>query len=148
MAATGTYLRLDELPDLLRSYGVLPEHQPRVSEKAARSLLAAFDRHDDPRSPYVDATGHSRAAGADTHPGGEEWHHYWTKDPEGLGKWATLKEGRWTALYEHLVKHMAPAKARRVASAWFKEVIGYASGSDRNRVASGKPPRGKVIGPG
>lgn len=91
---------------------------------------------------------HTRAAGADTHPGGEALHRYWTKDPEGLAKWATLPKGRWTALYTHLKKHMTASKAKRVASAWFIEVMGYAAGSDKNRVASGKPPRGKRVGPG
>lgn len=111
-----------------------------------RSALAASDRNRDPSER--DIARWARAAGADTHPGGEELHRFWTKDPEGLAQWATLKSGRWTALYEQLVKHMSPAKARRVASAWFVEVIGYSAGSDQNLVASGKPPRGKVIGPG
>lgn len=49
--------------------------------------------------------------------------HYWTKDPEGLAKWATHAHP-WTALYHHLVKHMPPAMAKRVTSQWFKDVFG------------------------
>lgn len=113
---------------------------------SVRSLLAAFDRGGDPSAEDIAVW--ARAAGADTHPGGEELHRFWTKTPEGLAQWATLPEGRWTALFNHLKKHMPDEKARRVASAWFAEVIGYAPGSDKNRVASGKPPRGKKIGPG
>lgn len=123
-----------------------PHGQRPVTAAAARALLSAFDRATEPS--HQDIAGWARGAGADTHPGGEELHHFWTKDPEGLAKWATLKSGRWTALFNHLKKHMSAAKARRVASAWFLEVIGYAAGSDKNRVASGKPPRGKVIGSG
>jgi hypothetical protein len=48
---------------------------------------------------------------------------FWTKDPEGLARWAT-RSHPWTALYRQLVKHMPPARARRVASAWFREVFG------------------------
>lgn len=48
---------------------------------------------------------------------------FWTKDPEGLARWAT-RPHPWTALYRQLVKHMPPAPARRVASAWFHEVFG------------------------
>lgn len=118
-----------------------------VAASQARALLSAFTRHPSD-AMREEIAGWVRAAGADTHPGGEELHHYWTKDPEGLAKWATLKEGRWTALYEHLKHHMPDWKAKKTASAWFLEVIGYAAGSDQNRVASGKPPRGEKIGPG
>lgn len=122
-----------------------PGSEQAVAANAARVLLSAFERTGEPS--HADIARYARAAGADTHPGGEELHHYWTKG-EGLAKWATLPEGRWTALYNHLKEHMSPAKARRVASAWFVEVVGYAAGSDKNLVHSGKPPRGRVIGPG
>ncbi|HTI19967.1 MAG TPA: hypothetical protein VL652_03190, partial [Kutzneria sp.] len=73
-------------------------------------------------------------------------HHYWTKGP-GLAKWVESPTP-WTTLYHHLLKYMAPGKAKRVTSAWFTEVMGFSSGSDLNRVTHGKPPRGKVVGPG
>lgn len=114
----------------------------------ARMLLSAFDCVGDREPSFEDIVRYARAAGADTHPGGEQLHLYWTKDPEGLAKWADLPEGRWTALYNHLKHHMNPEMAKRVASAWFIEVFGYAAGSDINRVVSGKPPRGEKIGPG
>lgn len=94
------------------------------------------------------ALGWTRAAGHDTDVGDNNLKHFWTKDPKGLSQWATLPEGRWTALYGHLVKHMPPEKAKRIASAWFKEVIGYSPGSDLNLVHAGKPPRGDRVGPG
>ncbi len=115
-----------------------------ASQREADAILADLD------TVLTRAYGETltRAAGHDTHPGDNNLKHYWTKDPEGLAKWATLPEGRWTALYGHLVKHMPPEKAKRIASAWFKEVIGYAPGSDLNLVHAGKPPRGDRIGPG
>lgn len=74
-------------------------------------------------------------------------HRYWTKDPRGLRKWA--KSARpWTALVAHLTPKVGLAKAKVYASRWFIEVFGYAAGSDKNRVAHGKPPRGKKVGPG
>ncbi len=57
---------------------------------------------------------------------------YWTKDPEGLAKWAN-KPHPWTSLYRHLKKHMPDEMARRVASEWFHEVKGYWPGDRRNR---------------
>lgn len=109
---------------------------------------------------YVDVDGdpsalddfHAQAAellaGADSSSSASEaadrnhWKQYWVYG-EGRAKWST-----WTELYEHLVKHMDPLRAKLAASAWFKERFGYASGSDKNRVAHGKPPRGNRIGPG
>lgn len=77
----------------------------------------------------------------------ERLHHYWTRDPEGLAKWADHPHP-WTALYRHLRKHVGSERAKRMASEWFHERFGYWPGSDLNRVAHGKPPRGKRIGPG
>lgn len=79
-------------------------------------------------------------------PDRERLHHYWTRG-EGLKRWST-KPHPWTTLYRHLVKYVGPARAKRMASEWFHEVFGYWSGSDIHRVRSGKPPRGKRIGPG
>ncbi|WP_134324701.1 hypothetical protein [Cumulibacter soli] len=78
----------------------------------------------------------------DTHPGGEQLHRYWVIG-KGRAKWNT-----WTELYRHLLKYLPPEKARRTASKWFIERFGFAAGSDVNRVRQGKPPRGKVVGPG
>lgn len=68
---------------------------------------------------------------------------YWTVG-EGRAKWST-----WTELFEHLRKHITPEeKAKAVAAAWYHLATGIWPGSDANRVAHGKPPRGKVIGKG
>lgn len=71
----------------------------------------------------------------------------WTKDPRGLAKWASA-EDPWTQLYHHLLKFLNPEEAKRTAANWFHDVFGFYPGSDKNRVMHGKPPRGKVIGPG
>lgn len=47
---------------------------------------------------------------------------YWTKGP-GLAKWIDNPHP-WTALYLHLVKHLSPAVAKRVASQWFHDATG------------------------
>lgn len=49
---------------------------------------------------------------------------YWTKDPEGLAKWAEHPHP-WTALYNHLRKHMPSEMAKRVASQWYHDVKGH-----------------------
>lgn len=86
------------------------------------------------------------AAGHDVTPGHDELHHYWTRG-EGLAKWVDSPKP-WTTLVAHLTKYVGPEKAKVYASRWFIEVFGYASGSDKNRVAHGHPPRGHVVGPG
>ena len=88
-----------------------------------------------------------RAAGMDTHPGGEELHRYWVLSAEGKAKWVTSPHP-WTALYNHLVKFMPPAKAKRVTSAWHFEVFHQHTGSDAYRVEHGGKARGRRIGPG
>jgi 2''-5'' RNA ligase len=49
---------------------------------------------------------------------------YWTKDPRGLAKWVDHPHP-WTALYNHLKKHMPDEMAKRVASEWYHEVKGH-----------------------
>jgi 2'-5' RNA ligase len=49
---------------------------------------------------------------------------YWTKDPRGLAKWVDDPHP-WTALYNHLKKHMPNEMAKRVASEWYHEVKGH-----------------------
>lgn len=86
------------------------------------------------------------AAGHDTTLGHDELHHYWTLGP-GLALWADSPTP-WRTLRDHLLKYMPEGEATRAASAWFLEVMHFASGSDLNRVTHGHPPRGKVVGPG
>lgn len=66
---------------------------------------------------------------------------------EGLAKWAE-KEHPWTELYHHLLKYMNPEMAKRTSTVWYHEVMGVYPNSDAARVMHGKPPRGKVVGPG
>jgi hypothetical protein len=91
-----------------------------------------------------------RAAGRDVTPGRDELHHYWTRG-EGLAKWASSPTP-WRTLLAQLVEHVKPPKPLTVlkkwTSRWFIEVFGYAAGSDKNRVAHGRPPRGNRVGPG
>lgn len=71
---------------------------------------------------------------------------YWTKG-EGLSKWAEA-DHPWTELHRHLVKFMPDHLATLTATRWFFEVFHFYPGSDMNRVTHGKPPKGKVVGPG
>lgn len=73
---------------------------------------------------------------------GDALKRYWMTG-EGAVKWST-----WTELYHHLKKHMADEKARQIAAVWHHERYGRWPGSDANRVAHGKPPRGDKVGPG
>jgi hypothetical protein len=81
---------------------------------------------------------------ADLNPTGDDdvFKRYWVYE-EGRARWNT-----WTELVAHLVKHVSPNKAKRIASDWFHERYGFWPGDDRNRVRQGKPPRGDHIGPG
>lgn len=89
------------------------------------------------------------AAGHDITPGHDQLHHYWTRGP-GLARWAASPHP-WTTLVA-LLKEKVPEQRLEVikawASRWYIEVFGFAAGSDKARVAHGKPPRGKRIGPG
>lgn len=62
--------------------------------------------------------------------------HYWTKDPEGLAKWATHPHP-WTALYKHLVKHVNPEFAKRLTETYFVAVFGIHSGSRKGKNPTG-----------
>jgi len=86
------------------------------------------------------------AAGHDVTPGHDQLHHFWTVG-KGRRLWVDSPKP-WTTLVALLTKYVGPLKARTFASRWYIEVKGYAAGSDKARVAHGKPPRGKVIGPG
>jgi intracellular sulfur oxidation DsrE/DsrF family protein len=120
--------------------------EPGDEQRArAQSLMDEIDDEDEeePEDEYEAY----RAAGMDTNPGGERLHLWWTKGP-GLRRWVGSPHP-WTTLYRQLLEKVgSPGKAKRMASRWFIEVFGYAAGSDKHRVASGKPPRGDRIGPG
>lgn len=63
-------------------------------------------------------------------PDGSNLKEYWTKGA-GRARWNT-----WTELYEHLLKHLPPGRAKRTASQWFHDVKGYWPGDRRNRSAT------------
>lgn len=81
-----------------------------------------------------------------TKPDDQKLHHYWTQG-KGKAKWVGAPKP-WTTLVAHLTEHVGLAKAKVYASRWFYEVFGFYSGSDKNRVTHGKPPRGEKVGPG
>lgn len=76
----------------------------------------------------------------------QKLHHYWTQG-EGKAKWVASPKP-WTTLVGHLTKFVGLSRAKRMAAQWFHEVFGFWPGADLNRVTHGKPPRGKVVGPG
>lgn len=73
---------------------------------------------------------------------------YWTVGQGGISKirWGT--PGDWTRCERHLARYVGPEQAKRMCANYHHEMTGTWPGSDANRVASGKPPRGKVVGPG
>jgi phage portal protein BeeE/GNAT superfamily N-acetyltransferase len=115
-------------------------------EMRARAQACLDDCDEDAEEPEDGDYDMFRAAGADTNLGGERLHYWWTKGP-GLRRWVNSPTP-WRTLRAQLLEHMSPGMATRAASRWFIEVFGYAAGSDKHRVASGKPPRGDRIGPG
>lgn len=79
---------------------------------------------------------------------------YWLG--KGLSRWAP-KPHPWTTLRRLLIEERvkngdnpakAAAQAPGEATNLFKAHFGYGPGADVHRVSHGKPPRGKVIGPG
>lgn len=78
---------------------------------------------------------------------GSQLRNYWTRTPEGLAKWVKSPHP-FTALVRHLQKHMTREQAEGLANRYYHRVFGYYPGSDRARVAHGKPPKGKKVGPG
>ncbi|WP_433078883.1 phage portal protein family protein [Dactylosporangium sp. CA-052675] len=110
----------------------------KLDPKRAAKLL----RHLDDIQGQIGPGNVQAAGGVDTHPGGEQLKHYWLYG-EGAAKWDTFTE-----LYHHLVKYLSLNMAKRTAANWFHERFGIWPGSDANRVKHGKPPRGKVVGPG
>ena len=119
------------------------DRPPRRKKKtlASGDDSGELDVADEAVPGCADCAGEIEAA-ADTHPGGEELKHYWLHG-EGAAKWST-----WTELYHHLRKHMNLEMAKRVAAQWFHERYSIWPGSDANRVAHGKQPRGEKVGPG
>lgn len=95
-------------------------------EQRSRARARMDELDEDAEEPDDDEYEMYRAAGADTNLGGERLHYWWTKGP-GLKRWAGSPHP-WTALYTQLRKHVGAAKAKRMASAWFKEVFGIWSG--------------------
>ena len=71
---------------------------------------------------------------------------YWTVGKGGAKiRWGT--PGDFTRCVRHLNKYM-PGRAEGYCQNLHQRMTGMATGSDAHRVASGKPPRGKVIGHG
>lgn len=136
--ATGDqdYIDAEEAPPALPAG--TQDLRAALDEVGARSLAAAVDEL---------SRGKGRRGAVDHD--GSQLHEYWTRDPEGLAKWADT-ETPYENLYEHLLPHMDgnTDKAHRTAAAWFHDVFHYWPGSDKNRVAHGHPPRGNRVGPG
>lgn len=61
---------------------------------------------------------------------GANFERYWTKNPEGLARWATSPHP-WSTLYAQLVKHVNPEFAKRLTETYFRKVFGIKSGYRR-----------------
>lgn len=156
VALLGEFTRIPDLRAIARVLGVVIPANVRTPNDIRRHIATSISRRNpsvirsaDPEARHrtLQLLGiEDRALGEDTNLGGERLHLYWTKG-EGLAKWRGSPHP-WTTLRRHLLKYMSPGMATRAASKWFQEVFGYASGSDLHRVGSGKPPRGKLVGPG
>lgn len=137
--------------------GVLTGGAARIAaRKAWESYVgipytAELDSPDANPDDVATAVDDAQAAEAKRRGGGhrgnaEQLHRYWTRG-EGLHKWAG-SEHPWTELHQHLRKFLPDGEAKRTATRWFHDVFGFYPGSDLNRVAHGRPPRGKRVGPG
>lgn len=121
----------------------------RGLSKAEIDALAPLEKRPRKAARMLDLLGITRALGHDITPGHDQLHHYWTIGV-GRHRWANSPTP-WRTLLANLVEevHDVPLETlKRWASRWFFEVKGYYAGSDLNRVAHGKPPRGHRVGPG
>lgn len=84
------------------------------------------DDPDEPSGGYVAA-----AEGGDRN----SLKNYFTKDPRGLKRWRGKKHP-WTALFRILRRHLDPERAKRTASAWYREVFGHMPNQKRKVNAS------------
>ena len=88
---------------------------------------------------------------ADTKPNGDgdanRLKAYWLTGTGGTVKIRWNTPGDFDRCVKELDKYM-PGRAEGYCANLHKIATGNWPGSDANRVASGKPPRGKVIGPG
>lgn len=66
---------------------------------------------------------------------GNQLEQYWKHGP-GRAKWVGHAHP-WTALYDHLKKHVGAARAKRIASQWFKDVYGYWPGERKGKNPAG-----------
>ena len=86
---------------------------------------------------------------ADLKPGdgdAERLRRYWTVGEGALKiRWGT--PGDFDRCVTQLSKYM-PGRAEGYCNHLHKRATGMWTGSDANRVANGKPPRGKRVGPG
>jgi hypothetical protein len=130
----GPYVKLGVQPKgAPDDWGTGLDWQGRFDAAETKKLLRLLDTY---------AGSVTAAAGIDTHPGGEQLKHYWVYG-EGAAKWDTFTE-----LRDHLLKYLNPSMATRTAAEWFHLRFGFWPGADVNRVRHGKPPRGRVVGPG
>lgn len=67
---------------------------------------------------------------------GNELEHYW-KRGEGRAKWVGHAHP-WTALYRHLRDKVGPARAKRIASQWFRDVFGMWPGERKGANPAGR----------
>lgn len=73
---------------------------------------------------------------ADVSPG-ERLKRYWTRDPEGLAKWAR-NDHPWRTLYRHLIKYLKdPNRTARVTESFYRAVFGGPSGWRRGKNPTG-----------
>lgn len=112
---------LGRLEDIAAMYGV--------------EIAASGEPNGTPVSAVVEAAKGEPGKGADH----DQLKTYWTKG-DGLKRWINSAH-QWTTLYGLLKKHLPNEMAKRVASEWFHDVLGYWPGSRQNRkTAASTPP--------
>lgn len=133
-----------DLPDDIQSLIMQIETLPRTS------WADPADAPDDLDDEEEDATDEPGVARADTTPGHDQLHHWWTAGP-GLAEWIESPH-QFETLRDHLLRYPFfqedPERANKAAAEWIHEVTGNWPGSDAHRVAEGGKPRGDRIGPG
>lgn len=99
---------------------------PKFSWEATDA--AGIDWDDDDDDEVTEARGAQR--------GNDTLKNYWIHG-KGLARWRGAPHP-WTALYEHLRRHVPDEQAKQFASSWFHEVFGIWPGERKGENPTGK----------
>jgi hypothetical protein len=87
--------------------------------------------------PLADVGKSARAVATGHEGDAERLHRYWTRDPEGVGKWIKARHP-WRTLRRHLAQFIHdPIELDKTTAQWFKDATGMWSGERKGKNPAG-----------